>query len=122
MCFMNKILLGFILLISVALLAQQSELLLVGTGGAPAAAPGPFNYTLFDWGQCSNGSAPTPTCAGNSTYPPLPSGAWFSVNNPNSLLTTSNTVNYKWPTFTLAGGSWPDSFFPCFSLYNTGHC
>jgi hypothetical protein len=62
MCFMNKILLGFMLLISVALFAQQSELLLVGTGGAPAAGG-----TTFTKVQIVSGAsfclASTLTCA-----------------------------------------------------------
>jgi hypothetical protein len=74
-----------------------------------AGVIGPFNFTLFDQGTCTSGSAPTTTCLGTSTYPSLPSGASYSVTNTNTDLLVSNSVNYNWPTFTLTGGAWANS-------------
>jgi hypothetical protein len=74
-----------------------------------SAIIGPFNLIVFDYGTCTSGSAPTTACLGSSTYPSLPSGASYTVTNTNSDLTVTNSVNYSWPTFTLTGGSWPNS-------------
>ena len=77
--------------------------------------PGPFNFTLFDWGTCTSGNAPptgatqTTGCLATSTYPSLPSGASFSVTNTNTDLLISNTHYFTYPTYSLTGGSWPNT-------------
>jgi hypothetical protein len=102
--------LSFILLLAVAcfLLTGQSTMRGPMLATAPTSA---FNFTLFDYGTCTNASAPTTGCLGSSTYPggAPPTGGSFTVTNTNTDLLVSNAVSYNWPTFSLTGGAWANN-------------
>jgi hypothetical protein len=91
---------------------QLVQEIITNSGGS---VTGPFNFTLFDWGACTSGSAPptgatqTTGCAATSVYPSLPSGASFSITNTNTDLLISNTHHFTYPTFSLTGGAWPNT-------------
>src|SRR5580704_3543655 len=102
----DKKLIAFILFFCSLAFAQRGEQAIVASS---AVIPGPFNYTVIDWGQCTNASVPTSGCVGSSTYPSLPSGMTFTITNTNTDFHASNAESYTWPTFTLTGGSWPNT-------------